>query len=162
MAEEVLKKKVIKVNSKQLINLFGYKNTNYIYELVKLQGAPGQCSRNQYDLIEWLRWYKTYRDRMLEKKLNEIREASPQDLLASRNHELKELTRQNLLGELVDKKEALEYFELEKIRFLKIFNEAVKKISILLSKQDQHNKESTFEIETEKLRSQLKNLKLDI
>lgn len=78
------------IGRKELAELLGYKNEKYINELEGTYGLPKE-GYNQYDIKRVLEWYIGYKNKQFEKQLSEMKGETPQDLLARRSAELKEL-----------------------------------------------------------------------
>jgi hypothetical protein len=96
--------KNIIVGRKVIADLLGYKNEKYINELEKDADLP-KIKHNQYPLFDCFRWYVEYLKSNHEKEIDRVKSDKPQDDLARKNAELKqiELDRQNL--RLLDREE---------------------------------------------------------
>jgi hypothetical protein len=96
--------KNIIVGRKIIAELLGYKNEKYINELEKEADLP-KIKHNQYPVFDCFRWYVDYLKSNHEKEIDRLKSDKPQDDLARKNAELKqiELDKQNL--KLLDRDE---------------------------------------------------------
>src|SRR3989337_1983953 len=92
---------LIIVSSEDLTKILPIKNRNYIAELVRDHNFP-RDTHNQYPLIDFIKRYVEYQDELCEKKILKIRELKPQDELARKSAELKDLELKEKQKKLID------------------------------------------------------------
>lgn len=76
---------------------------NYINEL----GVP-KVAYNQYNLVDCVKWYLKYLDDMNKKAIERVKQEKPQDDLARKSAELKQLQIDEARGRLIDKDEVFD------------------------------------------------------
>ena len=89
------------LSRKDLAELFGYKNEGYINELEKDYGLP-KVDWNKYELSACLKWFLQYKEEIHQKEIEKTKAAKPQDDLARKNAQLKQLEIEEKTGLLID------------------------------------------------------------
>lgn len=94
------------VGSEELARILGFKNRNYISELVKDKGMPKE-DWNKFDLYKVIPWFLQLKEEQYKDEIRKVRAEKPQDDLARKSTELKDLQIQEMKGALVDKEQVL-------------------------------------------------------
>jgi len=90
----------LNIGRKQLAKIYNY-SENHINLLVKKYGAPKNTGHNSYPLVDFIRWHTNYLDEQHKEGLQKIKSDKPQDVLAIKSAELKDLLIREKRGELV-------------------------------------------------------------
>ena len=116
-----MKTKEITISSDELSILFGFKNRNYISELVKEKGLP-KISWNKFNLFDAVKWYISYKDKLHKEEMEKLKSENAQDELTRENTKMRKLQYQKSIGELVEKEEV----EHRWVDEVKTFNKALR------------------------------------
>lgn len=91
--------KNLSVGRKEIAHVCKYTNENYINELVS-KGAPKNSEHNSYPLIDFIQWHIDYLKENFDREVERIKSEKPQDNLARKSAELKDLLIREKRGEL--------------------------------------------------------------
>jgi len=143
------------VARRELAKILGY-GDEHINRLTADYGLP-KAIRNGYDLIEIIRWLK----KRHKEEIDDMSKDKPQDLLARKSAELKDLQIQEKKGELLDKFEVSAAW----INQLQIIKGTIQGLAVKLSTKLPCEPKLTIEIaekEIAVLLNKISNTKLEI
>jgi len=78
------------ISRKEVAELLGYKNDKYINELELSNGLPKE-DFNKYNIYKVVKWFIDYKEKLHRNEIERIKNVKPQDHLASKSAEFKEL-----------------------------------------------------------------------
>jgi hypothetical protein len=90
----------INIRRLQVAELFGL-DEKYINELVSSHGLPKE-GHNEYNLVKCLKWFVAYKDELHIRECNRIKQEKPQDHLARKSAEKKDLEIQIMQNKLIE------------------------------------------------------------
>jgi len=153
----------LKVTRKAIAELLKYKNENYINELCNDHNAP-KSGHDSYPLFEFIQWYIfSYLDGKHRGEVERLKAEKPQDDLARKSAELKELLIQEKKKILINAG-AVESAWLNEISVISSYLDSVsiKASSKLLNIADQKTIKEILDKEINELKVKIADLRLDI
>ena len=162
MSLKITEIKKIKVDRKTLAALLGYKNENSINNLVSKDGAP-RVDHNEYPLFEFIQWHRDYLEKIHEAEIQKIKSEKPQDLLARRNADLKELELKEKRNELIPREQVKEAW-LNEIQVIKMSFQGlgIKASPLLINKQNQKEVVDVIDLEVNTIFDRVAKRGLDL
>lgn len=162
MSLNITEIKKIKVNRKTLAALLGYKNENSINNLVSVHAAP-RSDHNEYPLFDFIIWHREYVEKNHQAEIDRVKSEKPQDLLARRNAELKEIELQQKRKELIPFTQVqlawLNEFQMLKMSFQGL---GIKASPSLINKQTQKEVVDIIDLEVNTIFDRIAKRGLDI
>lgn len=142
--------------------LLGYKNENSINNLVSKEGAP-RLSHNEYPLFEFIQWHRDYLTKIHQSEIEKIKSEKPQDELARKNAELKDILIKQKSGNLLNAHLVeSEWLEKENMIVSNLDGFVIKASSFLIGLTSQSEVQEKLQIEINALKTRIANTKLDI